>query len=556
MKKTLLTLSVSLAAVAAMAVPAKRGQWKVIKLADGTEIKAELKGDEFCSFWQAADGIRYVKDINSGVFKQTDISSLEAMAAPMRAASVAGRAPRKAARAVIGGDHNPYVGKKKGLVILVDFVNKKFDPTHTRDLFDRIANEEGFSELDFNGSVKDYFKAQSYGQFELDFDVVGPVSMKQRYGFYGAPTSDGQNDNYINVARMVADACKAVDPEVDFNDYDWDGDGNVDQVFIIYAGLGQADGGDVNTIWPHASNIQALGATSPELDGVKVNNYACSCELNGKYGVYGIGAMCHEFSHCLGLADMYDAFEGKDYGLWSYDIMDYGCYNGGAYVPAGYTSYERMYAGWLQPKELTDNCDVTAMNELGQGEAYVIYNDGNRDEYYLLENRQKTGWDSALDGAGLLVVHVDYNAEAWAKNVVNSTGGQDYYRFESAHPRCELIPADNNFYNTALVYVKGDVYPYKQNNSLTNTSLPAASLYNKNTDGSLFMNKPVADITQNADGTMSFSFRNENNPTGIGTVISDKADNSIYSLDGRYMGTDMNALKSGIYIVGGRKVLK
>lgn len=546
----------SLIAVSMLAMPAKRGQWKVIKLADGTEIRAELKGDEFCSYWQATDGRKFVENIRNGVFEQTDMARLEAVAAPMRAASRMNRNTGPAARMPIGGDHEPYTGKKKGLIILVEFTNKKFEAAHTRELFNRIANEEGFSEMNFRGSVKDYFKEQSYGQFELDFDVVGPVAMKQRYGFYGAPTADGQNDNYANVARMVADACRAVDGEVDFNDYDWDGDGEADQVFIIYAGHGQADYDDVNTIWPHSSSIQALSGTNLVLDGVKIDTYACSCELNGSGDIYGIGAMCHEFSHCLGLPDVYDTQGTSGYGTWSWDLMDYGCYNGNAYVPASYTSYERMYAGWLKPTELTDDCEVSAMKGLNDGgEAYIIYNDGNRDEYYLLENRQKTGWDAELPGAGLLVLHVDFNAEAWAKNVVNSLAGQEIYRIDPVHKRCVLIPADNNFL-TSPAAVGGDAYPYNGNNCLTNTSSPAASVYNKNTDGSLYMNKPVTGITQNADGTVSFSFRNENRATGIGNVTADTADRRIYSLDGRYMGKDLNVLKSGVYIVGGKKVVK
>lgn len=553
MKKLFLFLSMSLVAASVSAMPAKRGQWKAIGLADGTEVMAELKGDEFCAYWQTADGRRFVQN-PGGSFGQADMARLATAASAMRAASGAGRVSEPAHKLVIGGDHNPYTGTKKGLVILVDFTNKKFGADNTRELFYRIANEEGFSERGFSGSVKDYFKAQSYGSFELDFDVVGPVHMKQRYGYYGAPSSDGMyQDTYGNIAHMISEACKAVDNEVDFNDYDWDGDGEAEQVFVIYAGMGQADGGDVNTIWPHASNIKLLGGEPPVLDGVKINTYACSCELNGKGNVYGIGAMCHEFSHCLGLPDFYDTQGDTYYGTWSYDIMDYGCYNGNAYIPAGYTSYERMYAGWLRPVELAEDCAVTSMKDLNEGEAYAIYNDGNRNEYYLLENRQKTGWDAALDGEGLLILHVDFDANAWGKNVVNSVAGQQMYDVVETHKRCSLIPADNNM-TLNLAAIACDTYPNAGNDCLTNTSVPAATLYNKNTDGSYFMNKPVTGITQNADGTVSFLFGK--GASGADIVTPDTPDNRIYSIDGRYMGSDMDALRSGVYIVGGKKVVK
>lgn len=482
------------------AVPAKRGLWKTVKMADGTELRVELRGDEFCNYWQAGDGRKFVKNSDKGLFEFADMDKMKAKANQIRLST---RRNKIQTRVDIGGEHQPYMGKKKGLIILVQFADKTFWEEHTPELYNRIANEEGFNELDFSGSVKDYFKAQSYGQFELDFDIAGPVTMLQNYSYYGAPTN-GNSDNYTAIGQMVKDACKSVDANINFKDYDWDGDGEVDQVFILYAGHGEASWDDVNTIWPHEWNLRSATGRTLTLDGVKIDTYACSCELGFNTStssecIDGIGTICHEFSHCLGLADMYDTSYNGYYGMGQWDLMDQGSYNGNSYLPANYTSYERMYAGWIQPTELVEDRNVENMGALADtGEAYIIYNDNNIDEYYLLENRQLEGWDSGLPNSGLLILHVDFDALAWEQNIVNSTSRQ----------RCTIFLADNNSSSRST---NNDIYPYKYNNSLTNTSTPAATLNNANIDGSKYMNKSITSITKNDDGTVSFSFSNENN---------------------------------------------
>lgn len=472
-------------------------------MADGTEIRVELRGDEFCSYWQAADGRKFVENNTTGYYEIADMKKMTAKADQMRL--TARRNSKKLmTRGALGGDHQPYIGTKKGLIILVQFTDKQFWAEHTPALYERIANEEGFNEMGFRGSVKDYFKDQSYGQFELDFDIVGPVNLSHNYAYYGAPTGDS-NDNGKALGEMVIEACEAVDGEVNFNDYDWDGDGEVDQIFILYAGHGEASWNDKNTIWPHEWNLRSALGRTITLDGAKIDTYACSCELGIKTSdksneecIDGIGTICHEFSHCLGLADMYDTSYSGNYGMGKWGIMDNGSYNGDGYLPANYTSYERWYAGWIQPTELTEDCQINNMKDLASsGEAYIIYNDNNKNEYYMLENRQLNGWDAGLPNSGLLILHVDFDANVWKQNLVNSTSRQ----------RCTIFIADNDPNNNEA----GDIYPYGYNNSLTNTSTPAATLNNMNTDGSKYMNKSIRNITRNSDGTVSFSFENENN---------------------------------------------
>ncbi len=473
-------------------------------MADGTEVRVELRGDEFCSYWQAADGRKLVQNNSTGFYEIADMEAMKAKADQLRLSARRSKSNDIQTRGALGGDHQPYVGTKKGLIILVQFADTKFWEDHTPALYQRIANEEGFNEMGFSGSVKDYFKDQSYGQFELDFDIAGPVTLPNNYSYYGGPIN-GQNDNPTALGEMVISACEAIDNDIDFTNYDWDGDGEVDQVFILYAGHGEASWDDPNTIWPHEWNLHSALGRTLTLDGVKIDTYACSCELGVKTEnnkrvecIDGIGTICHEFSHCLGLADMYDTSYSGNYGMGDWDIMDQGSYNGDGYLPANYTSYERMYAGWIEPTELKENCEISSMKDLASsGEAYIIYNDNNKNEYYLLENRQLTGWDAGLPNSGLLILHVDFDANVWKQNLVNSTSRQ----------RCTIFIADNNPDENDA----GDIYPYSYNNSLTNTSTPAATLNNMNTDGSKYMNKSIRNITRNGDGTVSFTFENENN---------------------------------------------
>lgn len=500
MKKLFFTLSMALISTLVLAVPAKRGLWKTVKLTDGTEVKVELRGDEFFHYWRSADGRAFKMSEKTGIYEEANLNDMTVKAAKRRNTANETRVKRSPLMRA-ADKRNAYEGEKKGLIVLVNFTDVKFKSEHTLDLYKRIANEEGFSEMGFRGSVKDYFKDQSYGKFSLDFDVVGPVELSHECAYYGSPAG-GESDNMPAIGQMVVDACTAAAKEYDLSTYDWDGDGEVEQVFILYAGYGEATGGESWTIWPHEYVLRGAIGNKVKIGDVYIDTYACGNELvptGNSYQTSGLGTICHEFSHCLGLPDMYDTSDNGYYGMGSWSLMDQGSYNGDQFCPAGYTSYERMYSGWLQPTELTDDCQIDNMKALTDNEeAYIIYNDNNKNEYYLLENRPATGWDSYTPNSGMLILHVDYNAMAWASNTVNSTSRQ----------RCTIFPADNS---ASLYTETGDTYPYSYNNSLTNSSTPAATLNNKNTDGSMFMNKSIRNITKNSDGTISFSFENENN---------------------------------------------
>lgn len=500
MKRILLSISAVLAAIAIQAMPVKPGICRNITLADGTVVKAELVGDEHLTYWRTADGACYRQTPSAGVFSKVELSALQseydAVVAQKAAREKAILESARTSMPVKKVEGSKFQGKKKCLVILANFADTKFKPEHTLDLYKQIINGENYSDetLGFKGSVRDYFKAQSGGQFEIDFDVVGPVDLPKGYAGYGKNDASGR-DQAALVYPMVEDAVNlAKDQVTDWKQYDWDGDGLVEEVFVLYAGHGQAKyPQDPDLVWPHKSAIDPMTVA----DGVKVSVYACSCELGATEAIDGIGAFCHEFSHCMGLKDHYD-INGRGYGTGFWDIMCFGCYNGNTFLPAEYNSYEKMFCGWKEPIVLNaEPQKIEGMKALAAGgDTYIFYNDGNENEYYMLENRQKTGWDAALPGEGLIVLHVDYSKGAWEDNQVN---------YNAARQRMTVIPADNTLGSTDEDKA-GDAWPYQGNNSLTNYSRPACTVYNANTDGTGYMNKYLLNITQNADGTISFEY--------------------------------------------------
>lgn len=500
MKRILLSISAVLAAIAIQAMPVKPGICRNITLADGRVVKAELVGDEHLTYWRTADGACYRQTPSAGVFSKVELSALQseydAVVAQKAAREKAILESARTSMPVKKVEGSKFQGKKKCLVILANFADTKFKPEHTLDLYKQIINGENYSDetLGFKGSVRDYFKAQSGGQFEIDFDVVGPVDLPKGYAGYGKNDASGR-DQAALVYPMVEDAVNlAKDQVTDWKQYDWDGDGLVEEVFVLYAGHGQATyPQDPDLVWPHKSAIDPMTVA----DGVKVSVYACSCELGATEAIDGIGAFCHEFSHCMGLKDHYD-INGRGYGTGFWDIMCFGCYNGNTFLPAEYNSYEKMFCGWKEPIVLNaEPQKIEGMKALAAGgDTYIFYNDGNENEYYMLENRQKTGWDAALPGEGLIVLHVDYSKGVWEDNQVN---------YNAARQRMTVIPADNTLGSTDEDKA-GDAWPYQGNNSLTNYSRPACTVYNANTDGTGYMNKYLLNITQNADGTISFEY--------------------------------------------------
>lgn len=509
--RTLLATLLLAVSMTVSAVPARRF-WQTITQPDGSTKKVMLVGDEHFHYYIDEDKNAYTLD-SAGYLRNLPESKIEERqhAAVMRAKALAPRRQQQ---------FNPLSGKRKTLIILVNFKDKTFDNTlnngNPKATFNAICNQKGYTnEWGAIGSVHEYFLDQSYNKFDLNFDVVGPVTVSRNYSYYGANGSNGDID--LKAGDMVREAVKLVKDSVNFKDYDWDGDGYAEQVICIYAGEGQATGGSANTIWPHQYYLSRTSGGAVKLQGIYINNYLVLNELvNIETQSYtggaiprtyyetrlgGMGTLCHEFSHSLGLMDHYDSNKRGNYGMGSWDLMDYGSYGGpddNGWVPTAMTAYERMFLGWLTPTELYNHRDsIENMPYLQDSpSAYIIYNKNHTDEYFMLENKGHERWDSYLPDEGLLVTHIDYKESAWYNNTVNAGRTQ----------RMTVVPADNDYTRTSSTDSDGQLgmtFPYGSQNYLDSNYF---ALNNRAEDGTYKLFCKVQGITINNDGTINFGF--------------------------------------------------
>lgn len=476
--------AVLITATGAMAVPAKRTTF-IATQPDGTQLTLTRAGDEFHKYFLTDDGQVVVGnntkgyyfaevDAASGRMKASSIEAADAASrnasqkafvaslnraelneAAARTASMSRMATRKAERnyapkkskaslpaqsgvGLFPGTTYPNSGSPKGLIILVEYTDVKFNSSYDAgDYFRRMVSEKGFSDYNATGSALDWFTDASMGQFTPDFDVYGPVTLPNKQAYYGG--NDAYYGEDLRPEEMVIDGCKLLDREVDFSAYDTDGDGYVDNVFVFYAGRGEADGGSEDTVWPHQWEIESAGK-SLTLDGVKINRYACSNEWDGKKPD-GIGTFVHEFSHVMGLPDLYHTSEsGVYYTPCEWSVMDYGPYNNDSRTPPTYSIFERNAMGWIDPTVLDKTPRSIELGYIGETNEGCIIPTSKNTEFFLLENRQQEGWDKYIPGHGMLIWHIDYNSSIWLSNSVNNTKSHQYVDIEEANNN----PAGNN----------------------------------------------------------------------------------------------------------------
>lgn len=498
MKRLLTLMLLTMAVITASAIPAEPGLWRTLKTATGHTLEVQLVGDEFLHYWQAKDGSWYTE--RHDVLYPADMQALRQNAERLRSQDSGnyGHGPQRVAGQKSVAQRVSFTGNKRCLILLVQFSDVAFTMDNPQSYYNRLANEKNLKEGRFVGSVADYFRDQSDGRFNLQFDVVGPYTLGTQ-ATYGANDKNGSD---VNARGMVTEACrKAYNDGVDFSPYDWDGDGYVEEVYVLYAGRGEATNGGANTIWPHKWQL-----ASPLQVGSKyVSVYACSNELRTESTYMGIGTICHEFSHCLGYPDMYDirgnsGASNTFYGMGTWDLMCSGSYNGNEFCPAGYTAYEKMVAGWITPKDLEDDATVTGMKTTVQGgDVYRFTNPGSKNEYYLIENRQQTGWDRYVGSSGIIINHIDYNAAYWSYNYVNTP------KYGNDHERITIIPADNTKSGQTEY---GDAWPYGGVNALGPTTTPSCVAYNDN-NGLKQMNFLISNMACQG-GVASFKFTNFN----------------------------------------------
>ena len=406
MKRYILSMAAALiCSVSAWAVMASPEPFEYTK-PDGTIVMARMYGDEFHSYIQSLDG-----ELLEG---RMDAEAMEE-----------GAMLRRAHRAVQGSGSPafPPKGSPRSLVLLVSFSDLNMGET-LQDFRD-LLNKSGYSYNGASGSCRDYYIASSDSIFQPQFDCFGPFKLEHTMEYYGGNSG---NSNSQHAAQMVAEACqKAHAAGVNFKDYDINNDGQLDNVFIFFAGHNEAEGGGEKTIWPHASNISYLNV---RLDDVLVTSYACTSEYKNATGSTrcGIGTFCHEFGHVIGQPDFYDT-KYNYYTVANWDIMSSGSYNNGGNTPPTFSAFERMYEGWLVPTQLLIPGQYTLHAVPFQKEVFLIADkthnlsgtSPNPNEFFLLEYRSSDDiWDRYLPGHGMLVWHVDYSASAWNNNTPNN----------------------------------------------------------------------------------------------------------------------------------------
>lgn len=410
------------------------------------------------------------------------------------------------------------------LVILVSFSDLDFKSESPRDTYNDIFNKAGYNERNGAGCVADYFRCQSGGLFNLQFDVFGPYKVSSKAQPFSAPNSNTHNYG----TQAITESTKmflSEEPDIDFSIYDWDNDGYVNQVVYVFAGRcgNQNAEESYGYLWPNTDNIAEITTH----DGKVISSYTASAETWSNDTSCGIGTICHEFSHSLGLPDIYPTLSDAGYSVVDeWDLMDGGNFTNYGWCPPNYSALEKMLLGWLTPVELADPTHIAAMKPVADGgEVYMIRNTAN--EYYLLENRQQKGWDLGLPGKGLAIFHVNYSANKWLSNSVNNN--KDAYNYSIVH-------ADNMDYDQWYDYIistgsknpyvnkphlnnrilSTSAYPWTDANEtvnaeLTDTSTPAAVTFAFNTEGEKLMSKPITHITQNPDGTIAFDFMGGDN---------------------------------------------
>ena len=503
LKRILLSISSVVCLVqATLAIPAYPYSRKV-KQADGSWLTVVVRGDEYGHITLTDDGEPLCYNAKTGNYEFAALKSGELVCSGVKAVNSASRtgvvrnflttrdkaellnvfaekrqknmlkmregnalsgltAGSKGVMQRVRTKNFPCLGEQHTLVILVEFSDKKFSTVGSdpQAFFTNMLNEPGFTYTNgANGSARDFYLASSAGLFQPTFDVVGPVVLPKSYAYYGEDvTSDG--DSNARLEEFVRTACTLADPLVDYSKYDLNHDGIVDNIFFYYAGYGEADSDVTESIWPHSANYESLAnsiglsQTKLVLDGTRIGSYACSNEIYGQAEVpevMGIGTFVHEFGHVLGLTDHYDIYYSKNsFAPGAYDTMASGSYNNDAHTPPVFNAFERGELGWIDYIDMNVNMDsLNVLPDLkASNKAYRIPVDGtDGKEYFVLENRQQTGWDAYIPGHGMLLWHIDYDQTAWKNNQVN---------IYPSHQRVDLVEADGKLTDDTR---SGDPFP-------------------------------------------------------------------------------------------------
>jgi len=484
---------------------------------DGTKIVVIQKGDEHVKWAQTIDGYSLMRN-KSGVFEYSTISSGNDMIpSGIPAKNQSERSPSdiqflsKTSKGLVYSKSQvnrlkslsnlylksaqkafPTSGSRKLICILIGFTDKAF--TKTKADFENLFNQVGYTSDGATGSVADYYKENSYNQFNLSVTVAGPYAAAHNMAYYGANNANG---NDINPGALVSEAVTLANPSINYADFDNDGDGTVDGICVIHAGFGEENTGvNADAIWAHSSNISPI-----TVDGKSVSSYLCASEIRGNSGsgITRIGVICHEFGHVLGAADYYDtnytdngAYDGT--GIW--DIMADGAWNNNGATPSHHNPYTKIYSyGWATITPLTSGANITLYNAALNSNSFYRINTLTANEFFLIENRQQQKFDRYIPGHGMIIYHVDGNYISTAANDINTGSHQGLY------PVCA-----NATGNPPTVY--GDInnsglpFPGTGNKtSFTDATTPNSLAWSGSNTG-----MPITNITENSiNKTVSFT---------------------------------------------------
>ena len=491
----------------------------IVTQPDGTTLTLVLHGDEFMNYLTTSDGYTVVKN-KAGYYTYARIDGNDLVASNCIARDNRTAADRAYLAGVPKGLTSPAMvqrGKKmlnhrndllrgighgghmdydkfRGLIILINYTDRVFDdyvPSNYTpiDFYEAMVNSHDYqgytlpygTKVEAIGSVRDYYYDNSFHQFDPHFDILGPVDVP-----YACTDAHQFKCDSIFFAAL-----EALDPEVDFSQYDTDEDGTADMVFFLVAGHGSdVTANNRDYLWPHMKNFE----NSPVLDGVNFRLYACSTNMTGEEDEYrinynnvaGIGTFCHEFSHVLGLPDLYDADSDGSGGVNSkhpmtWSVMASGFRSNSGRNPAGYSLFERYALGFAQPT-LIDSVGTVSVPALEKTNTGYRMNTANENEYFLIENRQRIKWDKNLAGPGMLIWRIDStNVDVWENNLVNSNPNRMY---------CELLRA--KFSGISDSY--NDPFPGVANvTSITNISEPSLRTWDGKMSKYAFVNIAQAD---------------------------------------------------------------
>ena len=544
MKKILSLMLLLSCAITAMAVPAKPG-WHTVNQSDGTTLQVRAVGNAFNSALLTSDGLTVARGADGDFYyisSLTGLTTVRAHEANQRTASENAfvnvqranlvmtkksyQMPHQKGKLGVGGSNAdadvPSLGQRRVPIILVEFKDKKFNNTR-QGIIDAM--------LTGNESVGQYFRDQSNGLYEPDFDVFGIYTLSQNREYYGG--HQGSN-NDKGLGYMVTEACQLASADgISFKPYDTNSDDYCDVVIVIYAGVGeaQASWNHPEAVWPCNWNLSSAayygmggtGAFRPKSGDPLVNNFAVFNELYGSNDngttIDGIGTFAHEFGHCLGLPDFYDTGDDDHYGMGDWDIMCMGCYNNDGFTPPGYSAYEKNFMGWIEYVTPLPGTYYTlpVFNQKQQStdKALCITSDLNQNEFFIIENRKKQGWDRYAPGEGIMITHVTYDADRWWNDSPNNEDIQ----------LMTLMNADNSwsYYDEST-----DLWPQNGKTEFTDNSTPAAKL-NMNSRGTItgragYLGKPVTEMVINQDGTASFWYMKGSATNPVISVTTDAVD--------------------------------